>query len=397
MKAQTAGWAGLLAVLFGLQQFSVQEHYRTLDALAEWRADAALLDTVTYQDERIVYTVASVLDTHIVGTDTFIRRLPDLAAAPAGARFEVLWKPTSFDSVMLVTGDTFALSPTDSLTAYTRSGAWGVSDPKSIDLAWHTPSTPFLNEPASFVELTTHRFTDTFNAPDSDWAWSNGAGNFSLVTGQTPGSPSPDTVGYVVYPDGFAGGSAPGNWYTTNAGADIDSLQSDSIYTTIWLKVSSNFYGHTSGVNKVIFTTTDGYASNPLYTSVQGSGNGVLLYQVRSQGTTIPNTNFTGNTAYSDTITRNTWHKIEHLYILNTTSADSNGVVKVWIDGLLTHDYTNAFLWNPTGGDSTAYKHEWNNTKWNPYWGGTGGSLDIGGDSMYMWLDHFYVSGSNNL
>lgn len=137
MRQLLAGWAVAAALIYGLGQFSVYNYYHTADALAAWRAapPAEAYDTVTYNDGRIVYKVATVLDTNVVGTDTTIFRAPDVTEAPAGVRGEVLWKSNG-DSVMIVTADTFNLAQMDSADASTLATAWGVRDPYTVTLSW---------------------------------------------------------------------------------------------------------------------------------------------------------------------------------------------------------------------------------------------------------------------
>jgi hypothetical protein len=136
------GFAVFLVGLWALSQFSVFNHYRTVDAHAAWLAEA-YPDTVTYSDDRIVYKLPTVVETTTVAGSTQYRVYPDLTDMADDMHSEVLWK-SSGDSVMAVTGDTGDMSPMDSATAAAVASAWGVRDPYLVELPWHSVSDPTL-------------------------------------------------------------------------------------------------------------------------------------------------------------------------------------------------------------------------------------------------------------
>ena len=75
-----------------------------------------------------------------------------------------------------------------------------------------------------------------------------------------------------------------------------------------------------------------------------------------------------------------TWHKIEHYVKFSTTSTSQDGILKLWIDGGLTHNYTNVNF--PQAGNFTEFQFA-------PNWGGTG---DVKTENDYFRFDHIHIS-----
>ena len=149
------------------------------------------VDTVTYADKRIVYTVGT--DTATVNGQ--LRRLPILTDAPAGARFRAFWKTPLYDSVMLLTGDTFSMSPTDSATVTARAKAWGVPDPFVITLVWHDSAGGPAPLPDPVTNFALVMANDTLVA-----SWTETADTYQVMGGlETLGSGEDytDTVGGI--------------------------------------------------------------------------------------------------------------------------------------------------------------------------------------------------------
>jgi len=144
------------------------------------------------------------------------------------------------------------------------------------------------------------------------------------------------------------------------------------------VKISSNWVGHNSGVNKQIFVWSDNQPT--VYTTTQGTGSGNLAPEIHLQGTggTV---NLPPNVVSNASFTRGVWHRWELLMVSNTAGA-SNGIATWWIDGVKVGDYNNVRY---NSGSSP-----FNLFQWSPTWGGMGGSLSA---DQYMWMDHIYISG----
>ncbi len=62
----------------------------------------------------------------------------------------------------------------------------------------------------------------------------------------------------------------------------------------------------------------------------------------------------------------------------------ANGIFKMWIDGVQTHNYSDVVYITPTTAE------HFNLFKWNPTWGGQGG---VRTRNDYIDIDHVYISG----
>jgi hypothetical protein len=97
-------------------------------------------------------------------------------------------------------------------------------------------------------------------------------------------------VGQLLYPAGFSAGGEPVNVYK------VLSPQYRTLYVGIWLKMSSNFQGNPTLVNKMIHLFTGG--SNHVVPTIWGSGNGTLQAGVLLQGVVTDGTGKTASNLY---------------------------------------------------------------------------------------------------
>jgi uncharacterized protein YjdB len=235
-----------------------------------------------------------------------------------------------------------------------------------------TTPTGYTNLPSGMTTLT----EDPYNAVASNGfstAW--GGSTLSIVQdGSAPKSPS--SVMQVTYPAGLPGGNAP---FQQDHG--ISGGQYTEFYGAIWVKFSSNFVGQISGVNKLFFIWTDDNGGTPAYyLSAQAVGAENFQPQIRTQdaGAQDLPPNVSGQTGY--TFPRNTWVEWE-FYIKINTPGSSNGIVRVWMNGVKVSDYTNIHV---SPASSQAHLQDY---QFAPYWGGTGGSLSA---AQFLWIDQSY-------
>jgi hypothetical protein len=231
-------------------------------------------------------------------------------------------------------------------------------------------SAGYPNEPAGFTQITERGFDARVEQGWTD----RGGNNFSIITDGTAPR-SPQNVGRATFPLGFAGGTGP-----ILTGRDIRSGNFTSIYISFWIKLSPNWDGHTSFVNKIYHLWING--QNKVYLSAQGSNAGPLQPQVRLQG--IPGPSITRNltpNVGAVSITRGNWHRWELVVTANTVG-NADGVVEWWIDGVKVGSYRDVQI--------TSASRIWTNVDWNPTWGGTG---DIVPADQFMYMDHIYISG----
>lgn len=245
------------------------------------------------------------------------------------------------------------------------------------------PPPPPVNgfvEPAGMTPITERPFNAMI---ENSWVFEYNQTNFSIQQDATAPY-SPNGVGAMLYPAGFAAGSGP-NSLERGWGGTYKTL-----YVRYWLKVSSNFYGHGGAITKTIhFWVGDGTVSgNKLYTNIRGSGNAALSAWVNLQGV-VAGGNFDGggsaefgpNLGQPGTIVRGQWQLHEMVFTANTAGT-ADGTLDWWLDGIHVGSYA-GIQFVPGAGT-------WQLLKWNPTWGGLGGFVPA---DMYEWMDHIYVSG----
>ena len=188
---------------------------------------------------------------------------------------------------------------------------------------------------------------------------------------------SPGGVGQVTYPVAFGGGYEPA--FTAIDGAN--SRGYTQFYVSFWLKLSSNWQGHSSEVNKIGFVWMHG---NPCVFFVPtGSGSSPLepmiwLQNIPPGGRRLP------TNVNAVEFTRGVWHRWEALLIANTGDL-ANGEAHWWIDGVKVGEYRDIQY-----GTSSQSKYWGDALSWRPIWGGIG---DVVNQTMFMWMDHYYASG----
>ena len=231
---------------------------------------------------------------------------------------------------------------------------------------------PWPHEPAGAVKVSERAFA---SLEETGWHDTQTGPNFGIVTDS--GAPkSAMGVGQMRFPAGFSSvGTAPGvaeTNFNTNA---------MTVYCSFWVKFSSNWVGHSSGVNKIVHFWIGG--SNNVIAEAYGSGTEPLRPMVMFQG--IANMGgaaaFAPNLVPTMKVPRGKWHRWE--IVLKTNSAGAaDGTVEWWIDGVRVGTY-----------DKIQIKPglaKWDGMMWNPTWGGVGGpTVPV---EQIMWMDHIYAS-----
>jgi hypothetical protein len=227
------------------------------------------------------------------------------------------------------------------------------------------------NEPAGFKPITDRSFDAL-----AELSW--GASALLALATDLSAPHSAPWVGQVTYPAGFGGGYDPA--FTWLAGVEGRGYR--ELYVSFWVKLSSNWQGHSSGVNKIGFVWL--HNDPVVYFSAQGSGSGLLEAQVRLQN--IPGVgarNLTPNVS-NPSYTRGQWHHWEVVLVVNSGD-QANGEAHWWIDGVKVGQYTDIVY--GSSGQGKAWGDE---VSWKPTWGGAGETVP---QTMYMWMDHYYLSG----
>lgn len=283
------------------------------------------------------------------------------------------------------------------------------ADTVSVSVVPPGPVGP-LNEPIGYLPIVDRAF-NTKASNDSD----RGIGSFpSKTTGsegwdgieylrsaltiqEDPTAPlSPPNVMRAAYPaqvvpDGST--YAPGPFQTQGFASSVHgSLQYREMYMRTAFRVSANWQGHPTGVSpKLFYLRTTGEPRAEPFLLLDGNAAPWRL-TVNLQGSPLDSRNElrglasnapSANTTDVEDMKANTWYVVEVQVILNTPG-NPNGVFRMWLNGTLTHEYTDIrFL----PGDTQLY---WSNGHFNSTWGGQGGTIT---SDMFLYWDHVYFSG----
>jgi hypothetical protein len=231
------------------------------------------------------------------------------------------------------------------------------------------------NEPAGMTQITDRPFNAVVEGTWDPY----GSDAFTIVSDATaPHSPS--NVIRATYPAGFGAGGAP-------AHTGIPHTAYSKIYICFAVKLSSNWVGNGSSVNKMLYEwTTIPHPS--FFFAAYGSGSGTLQPRVMLQD--VVSSPASGgfvapNLVPSAQIIRGQWQQIE-IFIQGNTAGAANGVMDWYVDGVHVGSVT-GFQWTP---DATAFS----TFEFYPIWGGGNTSPAITATQTMDW-DHVYISGKN--
>ncbi len=199
--------------------------------------------------------------------------------------------------------------------------------------------------------------------------------NFDIV--DDAGAPrSSSKVARATFPAGLGDGVSP-VW----SEAAISSHSARQVYVAFWIKLSENWQGHSTGVNKVAIIWT--HEKPVVVANVLGTDAGPLSSEIRIQDVPDGPRNLAPNLANPELV-RGRWHRWELLLVSNVEGA-ADGEVHWWVDGTKVGAYADVRF------GSASQSKVWDYVTWRPVWGGRG---DVIEETQYMWMDHYYVSGA---
>jgi len=244
-----------------------------------------------------------------------------------------------------------------------------------------TQSSPTgANEPTGMTLITDRAFNCATTSCEGGWGGQSN--NFTIVQdGTAPRSAS--SIGQMRYPAGMSGGVGPAQTWRSLGNRK-------TVYISTWLKFSSNFQNHSTGVNKVLHIWINGINRLVLIGRGQGLATVIGLQQLAApyndgRGQIATSVHLLPNVVSTAAMTRNQWHKIEIVLVANTPGL-ANGSVTMYQNGTKVLQYS-GIMYAAAGGNGA-----WEQMNWNPTWGGMGGTVT---SDMYMWMDHLYASGKN--
>jgi uncharacterized protein YjdB len=238
------------------------------------------------------------------------------------------------------------------------------------------PSGSWPNQPTGLTLLS----DQPWNTLGSWVLNDNTAGHSSLVT--LSGLPfSPSGALQDLSPIGMTGGGdaiGPGraDFYIPAA------QQPTEIYVGMWVKLSSPYQPHSSGVQKIMYLhDNNGVNFSALWLEIYGTGSPFRASLV-NQFYGCPSIRLDPNVTQTP-IRPGEWHRYEMYVKMASTGSSSDGVLQVWVDGVLNVNRTDLC----TQGSNT-YKME--SVRLSGMWGGVADSKT---EVDYLWYDHTYVSG----
>lgn len=229
------------------------------------------------------------------------------------------------------------------------------------------------NEPAGMTKLGEH---DCSVLTPSGWGLQQTyAGGVVVAVDQTAPK-SPPGVLQQNFTSKLTGGSSPGI-----VGKGLNP-QPKTLYVAFWMKLSSNFQGHTV-TNKVMHGWIGG--RNRAILAIAGVGAGKLTTRVGFQGLALPYRGATEiNLESTFEVVRARWHKYEMLLVANTPGV-ADGSFSYWLDGIKVAEYTGI------GYVASGQNGRWEEFMWSPTYGGVGGTIVT---PFYSQCDHLYLSGA---
>jgi hypothetical protein len=276
------------------------------------------------------------------------------------------------------TGAVTAVAAGTSQIVGTSEGKSG-SAPVTVTSAQPPPPPPSSDGSAEPVGMTvvSDRGFNAFNEPGWNDEFSSPDGGGMSIISDATAPKSPNNVLRATYPTRFtSAGTGPG-------GSDFGlRTRPRTLYVSFWGRVSDNWYGHDSGVNKQFYAYANG--SPVMYFSAGCQYNGPITPYIALQSTaSYGDADLMPNLVPGARITRGKWYHIE-VVLVGNTAGTRDGSVDWWLDGVHIGSYSVQWL----SGAAT-----WNLFHYTTIWGGVGGPRVPA--TQYMDWDHVYLSGKS--
>ncbi|HET7565348.1 MAG TPA: Ig-like domain-containing protein [Gemmatimonadaceae bacterium] len=239
------------------------------------------------------------------------------AVAPGNAKITVVANGVSATAAVTVLAATSATPTDSSTTPSTGSDASGL----------------WTNEPAGFSALT----NQSWNGGVSSLGWQE-YDMYNHVTVESDASlPTGDGKALqFYYPAGFSGGGyGPGLVYY--------QMSKGEIYLGFYWKLSPNWQGHPSGVNKLLYVfQRQGQKRQAVFLVAHGSSGGPFHFEISNEAS--DGGKWWTQNVNNVSLVPGQWYKVELHMKKSSSDAAPNGLVEWWVNGKLAARYTNAKL-----------------------------------------------------
>ncbi|HSL20199.1 MAG TPA: Ig-like domain-containing protein [Vicinamibacterales bacterium] len=255
------------------------------------------------------------------------------------------------------------------LTAVARDAAGNqtTSGTVTVTVSNAAPPDGWTNEPAGFTVIEDTGWED---GTLGDWYRIFSSSDKPIgVKGVTDSPLGEARALQIDYLAGHVGGGGTELRYDIPAAA-----RSSELYVGYYVQVSPGWQGHSSGINKMIYLHDGGQNFAAMWYEMFGSGASPLdLYVVNQSGSGPGGMHENVNAI---TFVRGQWHKVE---IYQKQGSSNNGIVRVWVDGVLAIDRSDV--------DTTSNPVD--NITISGIWGGVGDSKN---QADFMRFDRIRIS-----
>ena len=243
----------------------------------------------------------------------------------------------------------------------------------------NTASTFSLNtrpdEPASLSLVNQRGFSTraktVFDTAGSQ-GWATDERTYLGIVDDATAPMSPTKVGELTWRTGLKNGEPGQLWY------DFKSSYR-TVYTALWVKLSSNFQGNASNYNQMAVMWQAGVPRVML--QLQGKGSGTLTPTIVFNSTADSRQRLAATQPVA--VTRGAWHLWELVARINTPG-QSDGALIWYVDGVPAVQYTDLRVIGSGERDAWDSFYIW------PGWN----SVDVVQQTMTMRVDHAYISAS---
>jgi hypothetical protein len=229
------------------------------------------------------------------------------------------------------------------------------------------PSNAWTHEPSGF---TTVEETGWETGTLGNWYRIFTSADKPIGVGAITNSPLGESRALQIdFPQGHTGGGG------TELRFDIPSAsRSNEVYIGFYVQVNSQWQGHNSGINKMLYLHDGGSSFSAMWYEMFASGSNPLDVYVVNQSGSGP-AGFHEN-VNQVTFTRGQWHKVE---IYQKQGDANNGIVRVWVNDVLAIDRS----------DVDTRSTPVDNVTISGIWGGVGDSKD---QADFMRFDRIRIS-----
>jgi hypothetical protein len=283
----------------------------------------------------------------------------NLGAEDTTAPYSVSWNTTSTSN------------GSHTLTAVARdaagNSATSTAVPVTVSNTAPPPSGLWPNEPSGFTVIEE---TGWESGSLGAWYRIHQSGDKPINVGSITNSIIGESKTLQLdYPAGHGGGGG------TELRYDIASQdRRNEIYVAYYVQVNPQWQGHDSAINKMVYLHDGGAQFAAMWYEMFGSDASPLgLYVVNQSGSGPAGMHENANAI---TFTRGQWHRVE---IYQKQGASQNGIVRVWVNGVLAIDRSDV------GTRSTPI----DNVTISGIWGGIG---DTKNQADYMRFDRIRIS-----